>query len=98
MSARRELYVYYRVVEPQWREAAEAVATWQRALCRAQRGLEARLLRRPDVHEAAVTLMETYAGAATADSALQDEIKRGAPALRGWLIGERHLERFETLD
>lgn len=98
MSSRLELYVYYRVAEPLWRQAAEAVAAWQRGLCAAHRGLEARMLRRPDVHEAVVTLMETYAGAATADSALQDEIARGAPALRGWLIGGRHVERFETLD
>ena len=90
--------MYYRVAVPQWREAADAVAAWQRVLCLAHPGLEARMLRRPDVHEAVVTLMETYAGAATVDATLQDEIARGAPTLRGRLIGERHVERFETLD
>ena len=97
MSARRELYVYYRVAEPHWREAAAAVNAWQRELCRLHPGLDARLLRRPDALEA-VTLMETYAGSDNVGTALEAEIARGAPALHRWMMGERHIERFDTLD
>jgi hypothetical protein len=98
VSARRELYVYYRVAEPQWREAADAVMAWQRQLCRAQPGLAARLLRRPDPRDDQVTLMETFARADGIDGALQAELARGAPALQRWLCGDRHVERFDTLD
>ena len=100
MSARRELYVYYRVAQSHWRDAADAVSAWQRELCRAQSGLSARLLRRPDAPDGHVTLMEIYAGAADMAvlEALQAPIAQGAPALAAWLIGERHVERFDTLD
>jgi hypothetical protein len=97
VSARRELYVYYRVAEPQWRDAAQAITAWQRELCHARARLTARLLRRPEARDG-VTLMEIYAGADTADAELEDEVARGAPALRRWLLGERHIERFDALD
>ena len=97
--AHRELYVYYRVAQAHWCDAANAVSTWQQQLCRAHAALAARVLRRPDVRDAAVTLMEIYAreGAAI-DDALQADIAQGTPALRPWLIGERRVERFDTLD
>jgi hypothetical protein len=101
VSTRRELYVYYRVAPAQWRAAADAVSTWQRELGRARPGLIARVLRRPDVRDDAVTLMETYAfeaGAGAIDDALQSAFERGAPALRRWLIGERRIEPFDALD
>lgn len=98
MSTRRELYVYYRVAEPHWRAAADAVIAWQRRLCQARSGLETRLLRRPDPRDDQVTLMETYACADGIDATLHAELARGAPALQRWLCGERHLERFDPLD
>ena len=98
MSARRELYVYYRVAEAQWRDAAHAVAAWQRELCAVHVGLDARVLRRPEAHDAAVTLMETYCGADTVDAALEAVLAEGAPGLQRWLIGSRHIERFDALD
>jgi len=98
VSARRELYVYYRVVESQWREAADAVVAWQRQRCRSQPGLVARLLRRPEPRDDQVTLMEAYAHSRGIDEALDADLVRGAPALQRWLCGERHLERFDPLD
>jgi hypothetical protein len=97
--SRHELYVYYRVAEPQWREAADAVVAWQHALRLAHPGLEARVLRRPEAHAGAVTLMESYVGADAVDGTTFDtQLLNGAPALQAWLIGERHVERFDTLD
>jgi len=97
MSA-RELYVYYRVAQTHWRGAVDAVSAWQRELRRARPGLITRVLRRPGVHEDAVTLMETYAFDGAIDDALQAALVRGAPALRPWLVGERHAEPFDALD
>ena len=100
-AARRELYVYFRVSQTHWRDAADAVSAWQRALHVAHSGLITRVLRRPDTHDDAVTLMEIYAceqGAGAIDDALLADIERGAPAVRRWLIGERHCERFDALD
>jgi hypothetical protein len=96
LSTRRELYVYYRVPESQWRGAADTVMAWQRELCLRHPGLHARVLRRPEAHDAVITLMETYAG--TVDAASEAELARGAPALRDCVVGERHVERFDTLD
>lgn len=98
---RRELYVYYRVSQTQWQAAVDAVSAWQREVCNARLGLIARVLRRPDVRDNAVTLMEAYAfeqGTGAIDEALQSALERGAPALRPWLIGERHVEPFDALD
>jgi hypothetical protein len=100
MSA-RELYVYYRVAQTHWRAAADAVSAWQRDLRRARPGLIARVLRRPDVRDDAVTLMETYAferDSGAIDDALQAAIERGTPAMSPWRIGERHVENFDALD
>jgi Domain of unknown function (DUF4936) len=98
VSARRELYVYYRVQLQQWRAAAEAAMAWQRELCRAHAGLRGRVLWRPDAPDDAVTLMETYSGADISDAALEAMMAQGAPTLPRWLIGERHVERFEALE
>jgi hypothetical protein len=97
----RELYVYYRVEQAHWRAAADAAAAWQRDLRSTRARLIARVLRRPDVRDGAVTLMETYAfepGTGAIDDALHAAIERGAPALGAWLIGVRHVEPFDALD
>jgi hypothetical protein len=97
----RELYVYYRVAQTHWRAAADAVLAWQRELRSARPGLITRVLRRPDVRDDAVTLMETYAfepNTGALDDALQSGIERGAPALQPWLNGQRHIEAFDALD
>ncbi len=97
-DARRELYVYYRVVPAQWRDAARAVAQWQQQMRASHPGLVARVLRRPETHDDAVTLMEVYRGPCTADAGFEALIARGVAALEPWLLGERHIERFDALD
>lgn len=88
----RRLYVYYRVAEADLGRTVGAVRAMQQALIAAHPGLEAELLRRPELRDGQVTLMETYAGALP-------------PALDGLLAGAaaglpqpRHDEWFETLD
>jgi quinol monooxygenase YgiN len=97
-AARREVYVYYRVAPAHWLETADAVAQWQREMCRSHPGLVASVLRRPEAHDDVVTLMEVYAGSHTIDAAFEATIARGAEALGPWLLGERHIERFDALD
>lgn len=97
-DSRRELFVYYRVARTHWRDAASAVETWQQQLQRSHPGLLARVLRRPEAVDDTVTLMEVYAiEDGSVDSVLEAEIVRYASALQGWLIGERHNERFDTI-
>lgn len=100
MSVRRELYLYYRVAESRWRDAVNAVQSWQRRLCDTHPGLRARVLRQPDPKDGAVTLMETYAfdNGGTVDEALEADIARAASVLAPWLIGPRHSERFDPCD
>jgi hypothetical protein len=95
---RRELYVYYRVAAVHWHDAADAVVRWQQQLRHAQPGLSTRVLRRPETRDDAVTLMEVYAGSCIVDAAFEATIARGAPALQPWLLGERHIERFDALE
>lgn len=99
-AARHELYVYYRIAQANWRDAARAVTAWQQRLCGAHAGLSARLLRRPEAQDGVVTLMEVYAFEPDQDTLAPqwpDDIAGGAPALRAWLVGERHVERFDAL-
>jgi hypothetical protein len=99
-AARHELYVYYRIAQGTWRDAARAVTAWQQRLCGTHPGLSARLLRRPEAQDGAVTLMEVYT-LDRDDDALEApwpaDIAGGAPALQPWLLGERHLEHFDAL-
>jgi hypothetical protein len=98
-DSRRELYIYYRVASECWRDAADAAERWQQRLQRSHPGLAARVLRRPEVIDDTVTLMEVYAvEGGSVDSALEAEIARSASVLQTWLIGERHSEPFETLE
>lgn len=97
-DARRELYVYYRVAAAYWRDAAHAVAQWQEQVGSSHPRLVARVLRRPETRDGAVTLMEVYGGIDTIDAAFEAAIAHGAPALEPWLLGARHIERFDVLD
>ena len=98
-DSRRELFVYYRVARAHWRDAADAVEQWQRQLQRSHPGLLARVLRRPEAIDDTVTLMEVYAiDGGSVGTALEADIVQCASALQPWLIGERHSERFDTLD
>lgn len=102
MSApRRELYVYYRVAPSRWREAVAAVQEKQRRLRTEHAGLTARVLRRPSEDNGAVTLMEVYACDASPgdfDALLEARLAESAVTPADWLLGERHIERFDTLE
>ena len=87
------LYVYYQVAESDLAAAVAAVRAMQATLVAAHPGLQADLLRRPELNDGRVTLMETYAGGVT--PALQDALDLAA---RQWSLPQpRHNEVFEPL-
>jgi hypothetical protein len=94
----RCLYVYYRVSEMRLGAVVGAVRAMQARLCRDHPGLEARLLRRPEIRDGAVTVMETYEHVDGVDPALQAAIAaEAATALPPGLAAGRHVEVFEPL-
>ena len=99
---RTELYVYYRVAQPGWRAALQAVLAFQQRLRSEHPGLATRVLRRSAERGDSVTLMEIYsfdAGECEGlDLALQAHIEAAASALAPWLVSPRQVETFETLD
>ena len=92
-ATQRHLYVYYQVAESDLAAAVAAVRAMQATLVAAHPGLQADLLRRPELNEGRVTLMETYAGGVTL--ALQAALDRAASRLP--LSLPRHNEVFEPL-
>ena len=88
----RRLYVYYRVPEADLPATLAAVRQVQAALQAAHPGLLADLLRRPELRDGEVTLMETYAGPLT--PALAQAITEATSALPQ----PRHSEWFHTLE
>lgn len=91
-----ELFVYYRVPVTACAVVAAAVGTMQQALRAQHSGLEARLLRRPALHDGHATFMETYAWPGRGiGSGLQAQIDvAAAQALDGMGTGARHTEVF----
>jgi hypothetical protein len=78
------LYVYYRISGEQ---AAAALAAFRQA-----RGdLPIELLQRPESSEGLQTWMEVYP---EGSEPLEPRI---AAAMRAWLVGARHVERFEVI-
>ena len=93
------LYVYYRVDQADFVAVRAAALDLQATLRRDHPGLQAELLRRPDLREGQATLMETYAQADGVDAALAQAIEAAAAkSLARWLKGPRHCERFEPLE
>jgi hypothetical protein len=88
----RRLYVYYRVPQAQLAATVAAVRQVQAALAATHPGLQPELLRRPDLRDGDVTLMETYAGPLT--DAVLEAITQATSALPQ----PRHSEHFDTLD
>jgi Domain of unknown function (DUF4936) len=88
----RRLYVYYRVAEAQLPATVLAVRQVQAALVAAHPGLQAELLRRPELRDGEVTLMETYAGPLT------DTLHAAITQATSALPQPRHSEQFDTLD
>jgi len=95
----RELFIYYRIAAADLAAACAALQPVQQALCAMHRGLQARLLRRPETSsDGMCTLMETYRfdhDAPGVSDSVQAEIDAAAgAALRPWLQGARHVEVF----
>ena len=88
----RRLYVYYRVPEAALAASVAAAQSMQAALVAVHPGLQAELLRRSEVRNAEVTLMETYVGGLT--PALLAAIDQAA----GALPQPRHAEWFDTFE
>ncbi len=87
----RRLYVYYRVPDAALAATVAAVRAVQVRLVQQHPGLQAELLRRPELRDGEVTLMETYAGVLSA--AERDAIEQATSALPQ----PRHTEVFEPL-
>ena len=92
----RELYVYYRVAPADAAAAEATVLTLQRRLRDEHAGLQARLLRRPELHNGFETWMETYSrtGQGGVTPALQAVIENAAAPLSACIDGPRHTEVF----
>lgn len=91
-----ELFIYYRAVPAHASALRDAVQALQARLIRAQPGLSARLLHRPELRDGLQTWMEVYglpAGADVEASALAIEHAAEA-ALAPWLASPRHVEHF----
>jgi hypothetical protein len=95
--AKRERYVYYRIVPAQAAGLQGLILERQEVLRQAYPGLAARLLKRSD--QRGETWMEIYAMPSRdegVDDALLAEIEAAMqPLLVPSLIGERHVETFE---
>ena len=94
-AAAARLFVYYRVPAADLRPVIEAARALQATLRARHPGLEADLLRRPELRDGDATLMETYAAAGGIDDALAAEIER--LAADAGLPRPRHVEVFEPL-
>ncbi len=100
MTARRELFVWYRVRRERADEAHCAVAALQRSLADRWPDLLARLLVRDEGEIA--TWMETYARAAAEtdspgiDREIETAIAVAAQTLVALIEGRRHSEAFEV--
>ena len=89
----RELYVYYRVAEGVLPAAQAQVRDFQATLRADHPALQARLMRRPELRDGQVTLMETYALPGGIPAELAARITAGTPALPA----PRHVEAFDAL-
>ena len=86
-----QLFVYYRVAEPALAATVAAVRQLQARLVDVHPGLRAHLLRRPELRDGDVTLMETYTGA------VPPELAATLASAAADLPQPRHLEWFEPL-
>ena len=89
------LYVYYRVRSADAAQLIAAVDSLQARLRPEFPGLVCSLSRRLDDAAQDATLMETYSHAEGLSPSSQQLIEqRMGPALRAWIVGDRHVERF----
>ena len=83
-------FVYYRVPQAALHDAVAALRPLHAALPDA-----IELLRRPEMKQGLVTVMEIYTLDAAAAAAYETA---ATAALARWLDGQRHVEIFESLD
>lgn len=96
MSSRR-LFIYFRVARDHEVAVVAALRGLQSAWRADMPGLRCDLLRRSDEAGDAVTLMETYTHDDGVSVAWQQRIEIATRAsLDQWLLGERHIEVFES--
>ena len=89
------LYVYYRVRLADAAQLVAAVDTLQARLRIAIPGLVCSLSQRLDDGAKGPTFMETYSHAEGLSPPSQQLIEEHmGPALRAWIVGDRHVERF----
>lgn len=94
--AAASLFVYYRVPAHLAEAAMLAARRLHDGLRARHPTLQAGLWRRPEVVDARITLMETYAAPGGIDDVLRAEIEAEATrALAGHVDGARHVEVFE---
>jgi len=93
----RRLYVYYQVAESDLGAARTAALSLQAELVQAHPGLSAELLRRPELRDGRVTLMEVYG---QRDGAPPGQAIEAAARQRlgRWIVGARHVEVFDGLE
>ena len=92
----RELYVYFRAPVSRADAVRAAAMEMQLRLRGEIPGLQARLLKRPEVSNGHDTWMETYASADGVSDALGSTIEQRAAAWCELLDGSRHVEAFDT--
>ena len=90
----RRLYVYYRVAEAALPALRAELASLQNSLMATHPGLQAQMLRRPDLRDGEVTVMETYVGG---DATAWPTALAQAVAAHPALPGQRHAEWFDEL-
>ena len=90
----RRLFVYYRVLAAALPAVLVEVRALQAGLMAAHPGLQAGLLRCPDLRDGEVTLMEAYAGG---DVPAWVAALASAVAARPSLPAPRHAETFDEL-
>jgi hypothetical protein len=93
----RRLYVYYQVAASDLGAVRAAAASLQADLVQAHPGLRAELLRRPELREGRVTLMEVYGqrDGAPPEQAIEVAARQ---RLARWIVGARHVEVFDALE
>ncbi|MBQ0934693.1 DUF4936 family protein [Ideonella paludis] len=102
MHISQQWFIYYRIRADDQAPVIHAVRAFQALLCERWPGLRAQVLRRTDLQNEMLTLMETYdlsldpaaAGLDAGMSRLRGEIDQAATALTPWLQSARHTEEF----
>jgi hypothetical protein len=90
-----DLYVYYKVREPDAAALAPRVRALQAHVAR-QHGVQAQLKRRPETRDGLQTWMEVYPGVAAAFPAQLESAAEGA-GIAGLIAGPRRAEIFTDL-